>query len=78
MKNQRNFLEASVADAAIVLDGETGTISDCMQACPDIASWLTEIQGLPQKGEFPPLDEPYNQAGDGYQQWLEGLLPPKS
>lgn len=161
MGDQRNFLEGSLADAAIVLDGGTGTISeavsaislgkpvllvgtawatrcpalhqlfkvkvltgnlkdtlvdearnklgekteqgpmrdlieqalgpgsiqlhecsrlvaaDGMQACPDVASWLTEIQGLHQKGEFPPLDEPYSQAGDGYQPWLEGLLPPK-
>jgi predicted Rossmann-fold nucleotide-binding protein len=161
MGDRRNFLEASLADAAIVLDGKTGTISeavsaislgkpvllvgtawatrcpalhqlfkvkvltgnpkdilikearkklgekteqgpmrdlieqalkprsiqlhersrlvaaDGMPACLDIASWLTEIQGLPQKGEFPPLDEPYSQAGVGYPQWLEGLLPPK-
>ena len=75
----RDLIEQALEPGSIQLHEHRRLVAaDGMQACPDIASWLTEIQGLPQKGEFPPLDEPYNQAGDGYQQWLEGLLPPKS
>jgi predicted Rossmann-fold nucleotide-binding protein len=74
----RGRIEQALKPGSIQLDERSQLVSaDGMQACSAIASWLTEIRVLPQKGEFPPVGEPYSQARNDYHQWLEGLLPPK-
>lgn len=74
----RGRIEEALKLGSIRLHERSQLISaDGTQACLAIASWLAEIRGLPQKGEFPPLGEPYRQARVDYHQWLEGLLPPK-
>ena len=74
----RDLIEQALEPGSIPLHESSRLVSaDGMQACPAIASWLTEIRGLQQKGAFPPLGEQYKQGRHKYQQWLESLLPPE-
>lgn len=73
----RELIEQALDPGSIQIHDRSRLVfADGVQACPAIAEWLTQIQTVPRKGEFPPLGEQYDRTGDNYHAWLEQVPQP--
>jgi hypothetical protein len=75
----RQLIELAVQPSRIQLHERSRLIpATGPQVCQAIADWLTEIQELPRKGEFPRLGEEYDSAREDYHRWIAQIPPPDS